>query len=154
MRIHQGAPARLGRGRRAAAACALLLTLPALAQAMSIRELRTLEANEKDGKAYASYYLVGVLEGLREGVESSQRNGQKPVFCVEGRGAVTFEERDAVPLVPGSLVSLPAGLAHRIEAAPDSRMVVIYTTNAGYTSVRPHREAGDTGARLPGEQGG
>jgi hypothetical protein len=55
------------------------------AQAMSIRELRTLEAGEKDGKAYASYYLVGVLEGLREGVEASQRNGQKPVFCVEGR---------------------------------------------------------------------
>ena len=52
---------------------------------MSIRELRTLEATEKDGKAYAGYYLVGVLEGLREGVESSQRNGLKPVFCVEGR---------------------------------------------------------------------
>ena len=52
---------------------------------MSIRELRTLEASETDGKAYASYYLVGVLEGLREGVEASQRNGQKPVFCVEGR---------------------------------------------------------------------
>ena len=48
-------------------------------------ELRTLEANEKDGKAYASYYLVGVLEGLREGVESSQRNGQVPPFCIEGR---------------------------------------------------------------------
>ncbi|MEP6721365.1 MAG: hypothetical protein ABJA77_07975 [Variovorax sp.] len=66
---------------------ALLLALAAAAgaQAMSIRELRTLEANEKDGKAYASYYLVGLLEGLREGVESSQRNGQKPAFCVEGR---------------------------------------------------------------------
>ncbi|MEO5738950.1 MAG: hypothetical protein ABIQ82_16035 [Variovorax sp.] len=66
---------------------ALLLALVAAAgaQAMSIRELRTLEANEKDGKAYASYYLVGLLEGLREGVESSQRNGQKPAFCVEGR---------------------------------------------------------------------
>ena len=76
------------------------------------------------------------------------------VFCVEGRGAVTFEEREDVPMAPGSLVSLPAGLAHRIEAAPDSRLVVIYTTSAGYTSVRPHREAGDTGARLPGEQGG
>lgn len=66
----------------------LLLALAAAAsgaQAMSIRELRTLEAGEKDGKAYASYYLVGVLEGLREGVETSQRNGQKPVFCVEGR---------------------------------------------------------------------
>lgn len=69
---------------------ALLLALAAgaisaSAQAMSIRELRTLEANEKDGKAYASYYLVGVLEGLREGVESSQRNGQVPPFCIEGR---------------------------------------------------------------------
>jgi hypothetical protein len=63
----------------------LALAAGAGAQAMSIRELRTLEANEKDGKAYASYYLVGVLEGLREGVEASQRNGQKPIFCVEGR---------------------------------------------------------------------
>jgi len=65
----------------------LLLALAACAgaQAMSIRELRALETNDKDGKAYASYYLVGVLEGLREGVESSQRNGQKPAFCVEGR---------------------------------------------------------------------
>jgi len=74
------------------------------------------------------------------------------VFCVEGRGAVTFEERDAVPMVPGTLVSLPAGLAHRLEAAPDSRMVLIYTTNAGYTSVRPHRESGDTTGPLNGEQ--
>src|SRR4051812_35379447 len=30
------------------------------------------------------------------------------VFCVEGRGAVTFETRDDVPLVPGTIVSLPA----------------------------------------------
>jgi len=71
------------------------------------------------------------------------------VFCVEGRGAVTFEERDAVPLLPGTIVSLPAGLAHRIEAAADSRMVVVYTTNAGYTSVRP--ASSDRSVRLPGE---
>ena len=73
------------------------------------------------------------------------------VFCVEGRGAVTFEERDAVPLVPGSLVSLPAGLAHRLEAAPDSRMVVVYTAPAGYSSIRPHAESRDKAVRLPGE---
>ena len=74
------------------------------------------------------------------------------VFCVEGRGAVTFEEREDVPLMPGSVVSLPAGLAHRLEAAPDSRMVLIYTTSAGYTSVRPHVESGGAAVRLPGEQ--
>ena len=72
------------------------------------------------------------------------------IFCVEGRGAITFEAREAVPIAPGSLVSLPAGLAHGIAAAADSRMVVIYTTNAGYTSVRP--ETSDTSISLPGER--
>lgn len=76
------------------------------------------------------------------------------VFCVEGRGAVTFEEREPVPLVAGSIVSLPAGLPHRIEAAADSRMVVIYTAPAGYSSVRPHAETRDKAVRLPGEQPG
>ena len=62
-----------------------LLALSASAQAMSIRELRTLEANEKDGKLYANYYLVGVMEGLREASDAAQRAGQKPPFCTEGR---------------------------------------------------------------------
>ena len=79
-------------------------------------------------------------------------NDDEVVFCVEGRGAVTFVEREAVPLVPGSIVSLPAGLAHRIEAAPDSRMVVIYTTNAGYTSVRTGTETRGANIPLPSEQ--
>jgi len=74
------------------------------------------------------------------------------VFCVEGRGAVTFEDRAAVELTPGAIVNLPAGLAHGIEAAPDSRMVVLYWANARYTSVRLHGEAGYAGIRLPGEQ--
>ena len=79
-------------------------------------------------------------------------NDDEVVFCVEGRGAITFEALDAVPMAPGSLVSLPAGLPHRIEAAADSRMVVIYTTNAGYTSVRPEGQSADTVVRLPRER--
>ena len=79
-------------------------------------------------------------------------NHDEVVFCVEGRGAVTFEERDDVPLLPGIIVSLPAGLAHRIEAAPDSRMVVVYTAPAGYTSIRPRSESRDASVRLPGEE--
>jgi len=81
-------------------------------------------------------------------------NDDEVVFCVEGRGAVTFLEREAVPMSPGSLVSLPAGLAHRIEAAADSRLVVIYTTNAGYTSVRPDPQGVEAAIPLPGERAG
>ena len=79
-------------------------------------------------------------------------NDDEVIFCVEGRGAITFEERDDVPLVAGSLVSLPAGLPHGIAAAKDSRMVVIYTTNAGYTSVRPEGRAAEASIALPGER--
>ena len=82
-------------------------------------------------------------------------NDDEVIFCVEGRGAITFEARPAVPMVPGSLVSLPAGLPHGIEAAKDSRMVVIYTTNKGYTSERPASAAARTGEAaisLPGER--
>ena len=79
-------------------------------------------------------------------------NNDEVVFCVAGRGAITFEQLDAVPMAPGSLVSLPAGLPHRIEAAADSRMVVIYTTNTGYTSVRPEGQSADGATRLPGEE--
>jgi quercetin dioxygenase-like cupin family protein len=74
------------------------------------------------------------------------------VFCVEGRGAVTFEAHDNVPLQPGTIAILPAGLSHRIEAARDSRMVVVYWANAKYTSIRPHTESGQANVRLPGEE--
>jgi quercetin dioxygenase-like cupin family protein len=74
------------------------------------------------------------------------------VLCMEGRGAVTFEGRDPVPLTPGAIVNLPAGIGHGIEAAPDSRMVVLYWANARYTSIRLHEEAGYSSIRLPGEQ--
>ena len=79
-------------------------------------------------------------------------NDDEVIYCVEGRGAITFETLDPVPMAPGSLVSLPAGLPHGIEAAADSRMVVIYTTNAGYTSVRPEGQSAAAVVRLPGER--
>lgn len=71
------------------------------AEAMTLRELRTLEANEKDGKAYASYYLVGVMEGLREASDAEKRAGQKPLFCVEGR---RLEPAMARSLYQGELI--------------------------------------------------
>jgi len=73
-----------GMGKRALA-LVLALTAVAGAQAMSIREMRTLEANEKEGKLLANYYLVGVMEGLREANDNALRHGQTPAFCVQER---------------------------------------------------------------------
>jgi hypothetical protein len=71
---------------KALVVAAAVLAFAASAHAMTLREFRTLEAQEKkNGKAYTSYYLVGVMEGLREASDAAQRNGQKPPFCVEGR---------------------------------------------------------------------
>lgn len=65
------------------------LLLAQATSAMSIREMRTLEAREKkDGKVYAEYYLVGVMEGLREASDATQRNGGKPLICVGERRLV------------------------------------------------------------------
>ncbi|MDB5826564.1 MAG: hypothetical protein JWQ73_784 [Variovorax sp.] len=73
------------RSARLSGVLALTLLCATAAQAMTIRQFKLLEANEKNGKAYAGYYLAGVMEGLREASEASQREGQKPPFCVENR---------------------------------------------------------------------
>ena len=71
--------------KRAACLLLALTAAGATAQAMTIRELRKLEGDEKDGKTYANYYLVGAMEGLREAADNARRIGQKPAFCVNGR---------------------------------------------------------------------
>ncbi len=79
-------------------------------------------------------------------------NDDEVIFCLEGRGAITFDDRDDVPIERGSLINLPAGLPHGIAAAADSRMVVIYTTHANYTSERPDTKRADVAIPIPGER--
>ncbi|MGA0570183.1 hypothetical protein ACO2Q9_05635 [Variovorax sp. VNK109] len=69
----------------AAVTCVALLAPGLSAQAMSIRELRTIEQTEQAGSAYIQYYLIGVMEGLREANDLTVREGHKPWFCVQGR---------------------------------------------------------------------
>lgn len=79
-------------------------------------------------------------------------NDDEIIFCVEGRGAITFEDREPVPIMPGTLISLPAGLPHGIEAGKDGRMVVIYTAKAGYSSVRLPGRPGEEGIPMHAER--
>ena len=69
----------------AATALALLVAGMATAQAMTIREMRALEKQEKQGATYTDYYLVGVMEGAIEAHSQDVRNGAKPSICLNGR---------------------------------------------------------------------
>ena len=132
------------------------MTTPANVQAVNINDLIRYSPdarvnqpvlNSKDMITRINCYEPGQITPLHVHPDDDE-----VVFCVEGRGRLTFEQRDAVPLTRGTIVNLPAGLAHRIEAATDSRMVVVYWALGRYTSVRLHTEPGYSGTRLPGEQ--
>ena len=71
---------------RAAALAVLAAMVSTAASAMTIRELRALEASDKkQGEAYVSYYLVGVMEGALEAHAQGVRNGAKLQICLNGR---------------------------------------------------------------------
>ena len=117
------------------------MTMPGDVQAVNINDLKRYSPEARVNQpVLASRDLVTRMNCYEPGQITPLHmhpNDDEVVLCVEGRGAVTFETRAAVPLTPGAIVSLPAGLAHRIEAAADSRMVVVYTAKAGYTSAVP-----------------
>lgn len=70
------------------------------AHAMSLRELRALEKTEKQGRTYADYYLVGVVEGLLEAHHHAVRAGAAPTICL---GERRLEPRMARGLLDGEL---------------------------------------------------
>ncbi len=80
---------------------AVLALVAAQASAMSIRELRALDASDKEhGVLYVQYYLVGAMEGVLEANAHASRSGGKPTVCLNGR---RIEPRMAKPLYDGEL---------------------------------------------------
>jgi hypothetical protein len=92
---------RASRALRAALLGLVLAGAATSASAISIRELRALEASDKDqGVLYVQYYLVGAMEGLLEANAQVARTGGKPSICPNGR---KLEPRMAKPLYDGEL---------------------------------------------------
>jgi hypothetical protein len=71
--------------RQAVACVAVCLAAASTAQAMTIREMRTLEKTEKQGSTYTDYYLVGAMEGALEAHTQAVRGGATPSICLNGR---------------------------------------------------------------------
>ena len=104
----------------------LTFLLAAQAQAMSIRELRTIEELHAQGDIYMQYYLIGVMEGALEANAMARRNGRKPMFCLQGRR-----------LTPQSALSLYRAELQRNEGVYEADMPVeLVMTNALASSYR------------------
>lgn len=52
-------------------------------------------------------------------------------FCVEGEGAITFIDREDIPITQGSVVFVPAGVRHGVATAEGSRLVLMFTKGPG-----------------------
>lgn len=85
--------------QRAALGLACLWGMQA-AHAMSLRDLRALEKTGQQGRTYADYYLVGVMEGLLEAQHHAVRSGTAPTIC---QGERRLEPRMARGLLDGEL---------------------------------------------------
>lgn len=78
-----------------------LLTAGSAAQAISIRELRQLQASDQlVGELYVQYYLIGAMEGAVEGHDQFVRAGARPRICIDGR---RLEPRMALGLYQAEL---------------------------------------------------
>lgn len=55
-------------------------------------------------------------------------------YIVEGKGVITFEDRDDIPVKPGSLVFTPSGVVHGVETTDSNRLVLMLIKGPGITA--------------------
>jgi quercetin dioxygenase-like cupin family protein len=53
-------------------------------------------------------------------------------YVVEGSGTITFEDREDIPVKPGSIVFTPSGVVHGVETSDDQRLVLMLIKGPGF----------------------
>ncbi|NKB19216.1 MAG: cupin domain-containing protein [Alphaproteobacteria bacterium] len=54
-------------------------------------------------------------------------------YVVEGKGTITFEDRDDIQVKPGSVVFTPSGVVHGVETTDSDRLVLMLIKGLGIT---------------------
>ncbi len=52
-------------------------------------------------------------------------------YCMQGKGVVTFSERDDIPIEQGSVVFVPSGIEHGVETVGGERLVLVFAKGPG-----------------------
>jgi quercetin dioxygenase-like cupin family protein len=55
-------------------------------------------------------------------------------YVVEGKGVIIFEDRDDIPVKPGSVVFTPSGVVHGVETTGSDRLILMLIKGPGITA--------------------
>ena len=55
-------------------------------------------------------------------------------YVVEGKGIITFEGRDDIPVKPGSVVFTPSGVVHGVKTTHSDRLILMLIKGPGITA--------------------
>ena len=103
----------------------------------SISHRAIMLASLADGKSEISGFLEG--EDCLATIEVFQKMGviisrHEKNFVIEGKGIITFEDREDIPVKRGSIVFTPSGVVHGVETDDSERLILMLIKGPGITA--------------------
>ena len=55
-------------------------------------------------------------------------------YVIEGKGSITFEDREDIPIKVGSVILIPSGVVHGVETTGSDHLILMLTKGPGITA--------------------
>ena len=55
-------------------------------------------------------------------------------YVIEGKGSITFEDREDIPIKIGSVILIPSGVVHGVETTSSARLILMLIKGPGITA--------------------
>ena len=68
-------------------------------------------------------------------------NQDEIFFCMDGKGLITLEGSDDMPIEKGGVVFIPKGTQHGVNTIEGERLVLVFTKGPGLPNPRRERKA-------------
>ena len=55
-------------------------------------------------------------------------------YVIEGKGSITFQDREDIPIKGGSVILIPSGVVHGVETTSSARLILMLIKGPGITA--------------------
>ena len=55
-------------------------------------------------------------------------------YVIEGKGSITFQDREDIPIKVGSVILIPSGVVHGVETTSSARLILMLIKGPGITA--------------------